>query len=892
MKNISIDIETFSDVDLNKCGVYKYAESPNFEILLFGYAVDGGKVQVIDLAQGEHIPQEIIDALTDDEVTKWAFNANFERVCLSRYLSDLGVSLDPFHDNHPLSTECARFLNPEGWRCSMVWAATMGLPLSLKGVGQVLKLEDQKMDEGKALIKFFSVPCAATKANGGRTRNMPFHDPEKWETFKAYNQRDVEVEMQILDRLKNYPVPDFVWEEYHLSEEINDLGIMIDRQLVEQSVRLDEMTKADITERMKCLTGLENPNSVSQLKGWLEEHGIQTDSLGKKDVQQLIKTSPPEIAQVLALRLMLAKSSVKKYQAMLSAVCDDGRCHGLFKFYGANRTGRFSSSIIQLQNLYRNSMPDLEQARELVKAGDHEMLSLLYGNVPEVLAQLVRTAMIPAPGYKFIVADFSAIEARVLSHLAGETWRSKVFWAGGDIYCMSASQMFGVPVEKHGVNGHLRQKGKIAELACGYGGSVGALKSMGALEMGLTEDELQPLVDSWRSANPHIVQYWYDIDSAMKKAVKAHIPSKVGCIEVFCKSGMLFIRLPSGRMLAYAKPQIGMNRFGGESITYMGLDSTKKWNRIETFGGKLVENCLAEGTSVLTDCGLVPIESISENMKVWDGKEWVSHNGLIYQGRRLVLNVGGIRMTPEHKILTKGGWIESGKAKGLDWADVPLPDGYKTSGEQLLRKDSVAMPLRVREGENYSFKRSQIKEIYYKILRMHDWKTDRGSKHDPRNEPSSGMGRLALDEAKMHRSKSPCLPQLRRQGYKSLRSLAGKFLEFLAGYGADLAKGARSRQNRQQCGILAGKLPLDEPGKQNSRNKRNARLIVTPFWKLPLSEAVELTGIGKTTLLYRLDHGWPVESMFKAPDFRHVSTTSGIVVRGTGSPSGMGKDSV
>ena len=827
IRTLSIDIESRSSADLGKCGVYKYAESPDFDILLFAVSVDEGPVKVYDLACGDTIPEEVVRALADASVIKWAHNSSFERVCLSVWLGrnypqhfrSCGGSGDPGR----------RYLDPAPWRCSMVLAAYNGLPFSLSQVGAVLGLEEQKMKEGKDLIRYFCTPSRTA----GRTWNLPEHAPEKWELFKKYNRRDVEVEMQILDRLKNYPVPDFVWEEYHLSEEINDLGIMIDRQLVEQSVRLDEMTKADITERMKCLTGLENPNSVSQLKGWLEEHGIQTDSLGKKDVQQLIKTSPPEIAQVLALRLMLAKSSVKKYQAMLSAVCDDGRCHGLFKFYGANRTGRFSSSIIQLQNLYRNSMPDLEQARELVKAGDHEMLSLLYGNVPEVLAQLVRTAMIPAPGYKFIVADFSAIEARVLSHLAGETWRSKVFWAGGDIYCMSASQMFGVPVEKHGVNGHLRQKGKIAELACGYGGSVGALKSMGALEMGLTEDELQPLVDSWRSANPHIVQYWYDIDSAMKKAVKAHIPSKVGCIEVFCKSGMLFIRLPSGRMLAYAKPQIGMNRFGGESITYMGLDSTKKWNRIETFGGKLVENCLAEGTSVLTDCGLVPIESISENMKVWDGKEWVSHNGLIYQGRRLVLNVGGIRMTPEHKILTKGGWIESGKAKGLDWADVPLPDGYKTSGEQLLRKDSVAMPLRVREGENYSFKRSQIKEIYYKILRMHDWKTDRGSKHDPRNEPSSGMGRLALDEAKMHRSKSPCLPQLRRQGYKSLRSLAGKFLEFLAGHGADLAKGARFRQNRQQCGILAGKLPLDDPeaelAKQEERPVDRDTILEAPL---------------------------------------------------------------
>ena len=596
MKNISIDIETFSDIDLNKCGVYKYAESPNFEILLFGYAVDGDKVQVIDLAQGEHIPQEIIDALTDDEVTKWAFNANFERVCLSRYLSDLGVSLDPFHDNHPLSTECARFLNPEGWRCSMVWAATMGLPLSLKGVGQVLKLEDQKMDEGKALIKYFSVPCAATKANGGRTRNMPFHDPEKWETFKAYNQRDVEVEMAIQQRLTNFPVPDFVWDEYHIDQEINDRGVRLDMDLVKEAIEMDTRSRTELTTAMKDITELDNPNSVQQMKQWLSDNGLETDSLGKKVVAELIKTAPLELQTVLELRQQLAKSSVKKYQTMERAVCDDGRARGMFMFYGANRTGRWAGRLIQLQNLPQNHLEDLADARALVKSGDFDAVKLLYEDVPDTLSQLIRTAFIPKDGSQLYISDFSAIEARVIAWYAGEMWRQKVFADGGDIYCASASQMFHVPVEKHGINGHLRQKGKIAELALGYGGSVGALKAMGAIEMGLSEDELPPLVDAWRQTNPHIVKFWWDVDRAVMEAVKhKHTTSSYG-LTFSCRSGMLFITLPSGRNLAYVKPKVGTNKFGGECITYEGVGATKKWERLDSYGPKFVEN-IVQATS-------------------------------------------------------------------------------------------------------------------------------------------------------------------------------------------------------------------------------------------------------------------------------------------------------
>ena len=490
MQTLSIDIETYSDVNLSKCGVYKYAESPDFEILLFGYSADGSEVTVIDLAQGEHLPQKIIDALTDDTVIKWAFNANFERVCLSRYLRDLGVSLDPFHDNHPLSTECARFLNPESWRCSMVWAATMGLPLSLEGVGAVLGLEKQKLTEGKDLIKYFSVPCAPTKTNGGRTRNHPFHAPDKWEAFKKYNIRDVETEIGIKDRLAKFPVPEEVWDEYHIDQEINDRGVRLDMDLVKKAIEMDSRSRSELTAAMKDMTALDNPNSVQQMKQWLSDNGLETDSLGKKVVAELIKTAPPELQTVLELRQQLAKSSVKKYQTMERAVCDDGRARGMFAFYGANRTGRWAGRLIQLQNLPQNHLPDLADARALVKSGDFDAVKLLYEDVPDTLSQLIRTAFIPKDGTQFYVSDFSAIEARVIAWYAGETWRQKVFETGGDIYCASASQMFHVPVEKHGINGHLRQKGKIAELALGYGGSVGALKAMGAIEMGLSEDEL------------------------------------------------------------------------------------------------------------------------------------------------------------------------------------------------------------------------------------------------------------------------------------------------------------------------------------------------------------------------------------------------------------------
>lgn len=596
MKNLEIDIETYSSVSLQKCGVYKYAESSDFEILLFGYSVDGGPVTTVDLACGEKIPAEILDALTDDDVTKWAFNAQFERVCLSRYLSDQGVILDPFHDHHPLSTECARFLNPDAWRCSMVWSAYMGLPLSLEGVGAVLGLEKQKLTEGKDLIRYFSVPCNPTKANGGRTRNLPEYDPEKWARYKAYNIRDVETEMQIQKKLAKFPVPDAVWDEYHLDQEINDRGIRVDMPFVEQAISLDEVSRDRLTTEMKELTDLDNPNSVAQMKSWLSDNGLETETLGKKVVAALIDETEGDVSEALSLRQQLAKSSVKKYQAMENAACSDDRCRGMFQFYGANRTGRFAGRLVQLQNLPQNHMADLAEARALVRDGNIEALDLLYDDIPDTLSQLIRTAFIPAEGKKFYVADFSAIEARVIAWFAGEDWRTQVFIDGGDIYCASASQMFKVPVEKHGVNGHLRQKGKIAELALGYGGSVGALKAMGALDMGLAEEELQPLVNAWRQSNPNIVRFWWDVDIAVKKVIREKKPQIVKGVKFFYQSGMLFITLPSSRTLSYVKPRMGENRFGGESVTYEGTGGTKKWERIESYGPKFVEN-IVQATS-------------------------------------------------------------------------------------------------------------------------------------------------------------------------------------------------------------------------------------------------------------------------------------------------------
>ncbi|MGU8024570.1 DNA polymerase [Streptococcus suis] len=577
MKELSIDIESYSEVDLRKAGVYRYSEDDSFEILLVAVSTDSGPVTVYDLTK-ENLPSHIIDAIVSDEIIKWAFNANFERVCFSNWLNK----------HHPeLLTE--NFLSPASWRCSMVWSAYMGLPLSLEGVGSVLGLDKQKLTSGKDLIRYFCLPCSPTKVNGGRTRNHPHHAPDKWGDFIQYNKRDVEVELAIKDKLKKFPVPDFIWEEYLQDQVINDRGIKIDKEFVQSALNIDCISKEKIQAELKELTGLDNPNSVQQMIGWLRSHGVTTDSLDKKAVNELLKIVDETTARVLRLRQKAAKSSISKYQAMMNCICKDGRAKGMFQFYGANRTGRWAGRLVQLQNLPQNHLSDLEEARALFKTGDQETVELLY-DTQDTLSQLIRTAFIPDEKLKFIVCDFSAIEARVLSHLAGETWRSKVFERGDDIYCASANKMFHVPVEKHGVNSHLRQKGKIAELALGYGGSVGALKAMGALDMGLEEEELQPLVDAWRQSNPNIVLFWWDVDKEIKRAVKQKIKTSTHGITFEVKSGLLFITLPSGRRLSYVKPKIGENQFGGESVTYEGVATGKKWDRIESYGPKFVEN--------------------------------------------------------------------------------------------------------------------------------------------------------------------------------------------------------------------------------------------------------------------------------------------------------------
>ena len=566
IETLSIDLETRSAADIGKTGVYRYAEDPEFDILLFGVSVNGGPVTVYDLASGDVVPQEIIEALRDESVIKYAYNASFERICLSYWMWKKDIE----HDNYLFDPfDEWSLLNPKSWRCDMVWAAYNGLPLSLAQVGAVLGLEQQKMSEGKALIRYFCTPYATIDYIP--RFHSPSDAPEKWELFKAYNKRDVEVEMAIQERLRKYPVPDFVWDEYHLDQEINDRGIKIDWCLVKGAMEVDQTCQEQLMTKMRSLTGLENPNSVSQLKSYLTENGLQMESLGKKQVQAMIPEVPEDLQEVLELRLQAAKSSIRKYEAMRNVMCEDCRCRGMFQFYGANRSGRWAGRLIQLQNLPQNHMEDLDKARELVCNQDYETLDLLYPSIPDVLSELIRTAFVPAWGKKFIVADFSAIEARVLAHLAGEAWRAEVFKKGGDIYCASASQMFGVPVEKHGVNGHLRQKGKIAELALGYGGSVGALKAMGALEMGVPEEELQPLVSMWREANPNITAYWWKIDAAAKQVIKDHVPVEVGLVRFEYRSGMMFVQLPSGRKLAYVKPRICENQYGGEGICYYGL---------------------------------------------------------------------------------------------------------------------------------------------------------------------------------------------------------------------------------------------------------------------------------------------------------------------------------
>ena len=585
---ITIDIETRSDKDISKCGVYAYTDTPYFDILLFAYSIDGQPVQVVDTANGEEIPENVLAALADENVVKRAFNCNFERVCLSKYLRE---NYPQYFQSYSIDEDTVGdFLNPESWHCSMIHARTLGLPSSLAEVGKVLGIEQQKMTEGKALIKFFCVPYDTV--DGVPQFHNPKDYPDKWEIFKAYNKRDVEAELEIDRRLSRFPVPDFLWKEFYLDQEINDRGILVDMQLADKAIRLDAEAKAKLTAEMQRLTGVENPNSVYQLLDWLETQGYKSDSLGKAQVQELIKTAKEPVKSVLQMRLQLSKSSVKKYTAMKNTACSDNRARGMFSFYGASRTGRWAGRNVQLQNLPQNHLPDLTEARELVKYSSFEDIQILYDDVPDTLSQLIRTAFIPRQGMKFIVADFSAVEARVIAWLAGEEWRMKAFANGEDIYCASASKMFGVPVVKHGENGHLRQKGKISELACGFGGSVGAMKAMGADSLGLSDTELKQIVTDWREASPHITEFWWAVDRAVKKAVKEKTATKTHGLLFSYEAGFLFIRLPSGRRLAYAKPYIGKNKFGGESVTYMGINAQKKWDRLESYGPKFVENCV------------------------------------------------------------------------------------------------------------------------------------------------------------------------------------------------------------------------------------------------------------------------------------------------------------
>ena len=795
IKTISLDLETYSSVDITKCGVYRYAESPDFEILLLSYSIDEGEIHTIDLAQGEQIPEDILEALVSENVQHWAFNSSFERICLSVWLRKNRPALFKGYGKEVESTQL--YLSPSSWYCDLVLSAYSGLPLSLKGVGAVLKLDEQKDEKGKALIKYFCAPCSPTLSNEGRARNYYYNDILRWEEFKEYNKQDVKAETAIHSRLIKYNLPEFLWDEYHVSETINDRGIKVDMDLVRGAIAIDKETREDLTQKLSSLTLLDNPNSVSQMKEWLKENGVNMETLGKKTVESAIKDESlaPDVKEILKLRLQLAKSSIRKYDAIESCVCRDGRVHGMFMFYGANRSGRYSSRIIQIQNLVKNQIEDLENAREIVKLKDSSILESFFDDVPDTLSQLIRTAFVPREGYKFIVADYSAIEARVIAYMANEQWRIDAFARGDDIYCAAASEMFGVPVVKHGINSELRQRGKIGELACiaegqlvltdrglvpieevtiddkvwdgeewvnhdgviykgerevityegltateehlvwvegkngplrfeeaakhslnlvkvgekitystgwekegirkvydilnagphhrftvsgklvhncGYGGGVGALKAMGALDMGLKEEDLKPLVDSWREASPNIVKFWWNVDEAVKRAIKDRTETETNGLLFEYRSGMLFITLPSGRHLSYVKPKIETNQWGGESVTYEGVGTTKKWERIESYGPKFVENCLAAGTKVVTNKGLVPIEEITSDMLIWDGIEYVHHEGLIYQGEKAFITVSGIEMTPEHKILTDKGWKKAQESAGLIWAGTKL----------------------------------------------------------------------------------------------------------------------------------------------------------------------------------------------------------------------------
>ena len=793
MRFMSIDIETYSDIDINKAGVYRYVDTDAFKILLFAYSVDSGPVQLIDLTRGDCIPKEIVKALIDKSVTKWAYNANFERVALSRFLG----------------MPTGQYLDPEGWKCSMVWAATLGLPMGLAKVGEILTLDKQKMSEGRGLIYKF---CKPDKKTGQRV--MPEEFPEDWETFRRYNIRDVETEMGIQKMISPFPCSDELWQEYWTDQRINDRGVEVDLTLAKNAVAMDAEISKNLMEKMRSLTGIDNPRSTSQLDMWLREHGCDMVSLGKKDVAQVIEeTDDPLIRKVLSLRLLISKSSVKKYTKMLDATCSDGRARGMFQFYGAMRTGRFAGRLLQLQNLPQNHIENIGLVRELARRGDLEALSVMFDSVPDILSQLIRTAFVAREGSRFIVADFSAIEARVIAWLAGEEWRMKAFAEGKDIYCASASTMFGVPVVKHGINGELRQKGKVAELACGYGGSVGALKAFGADKMGLTETEMQSIVDNWRASSPRIVQLWWDVDRAIKQTLEDGTTHRTHGLMFSLQKGILFIRLPSGRSLAYVKPRL----IDGK-ITYEGVSSNKGWARLESYGPKFVENCIAKGTQVLTDRGWIEIQNVTTKDALWDGEKWVSHEGLINKGIQEVINIDGALMTPDHKVLTQEGWKNAPSCKGLKRYEVKLPNSdrvRRVEREEIPVEGKMRLWKRVHHDCRAFFRRKA------EILRLYERKANKCSKRNPQALQTSFIPCMALNEGTLHSSYSSGLDQLWRQGNQSLRQMARIIREFLGGYVTNLPERANAGQNRREWELHSRELQMG--GLQNPVQKQTSK---------------------------------------------------------------------
>ena len=790
-KLLAIDIETFSSEPLPKCGVYRYSGSPDFEILLFSYAYDDDPVITIDMASGERLPADVLDALENPSIIKTAYNAAFERVCLSRYLG--------------------HWLDPAQWRCSAVMAAYLTLPSRLADVAVALKLTQQKMEEGKDLIRFFSVPCKATKTNGGRTRNLPSDAPDKWAVYRKYNAQDVETERAVRKALEAFPLPENEWALYALDQRINDRGVRVDKLLVKQAMAVDSQFSAQAFQRAKELTGLDNPGSVSQLKAWLADQDMPMESLAKKLVQEKAKGADGIVGELLNLRLELSKTSIKKYGAMARCVCRDGRVHGLMQFYGANRTGRWAGRLVQAQNLPQNHLSDLTLARDIVKSGDVEQLELLFGSVPNTLSELIRTAFIPKDGCRFIVADFSAIEARVLAWLAREEWVLEEFRGRGKIYEATASRMFSVPAEtivKGNPNYEYRQKGKQATLSCGYGGGVGALIKMGAK---MPEEEMQPLVDAWRAANPRIVAFWGAMERAARKVIRDQTSARVGKTALYWKDDKMFMRLPSGRNLCYQSPHFTTNRFGNDAIGYYAPNAAGQMVEQETFGGKLVENCIAQGTPVITNVGLVPIEKIKASHLIWDGEAFVHHGGLLFKGTQETIRVSSIWMTPEHQILTEGGWIPCGEGEGLNWATASLPDGFAQSGFTRKRRTALARAMYLWQGICGGCGRYHPQTLSDEVLRMPACKFNPRLKNDTRNEPTSCIRRVALDETTVRGSEPSCIPQLWRTRHFGLSRMGGKFRELLARYEVDISFWTRVGPYQQQQRLQPSELPMGRP---------------------------------------------------------------------------------